>query len=329
MTREQVPVTPTHHLPVSLARITVPHARPTYSVGDFGALLLLEQTAPGLSILYKTYYIRHTTSLYETTGTATFYLCMPVNRALRCQQQGLSRLRIPEGQFNIFYANPVHTQYWFEKGRKYQVYELHYTAAMLEPLRAAFPIVDEFLLKTELAFSGQLGTTHTHITPEMLRLLEQICTCPFTGVIKDLYLHSLAARLLLLAVTRLSLVKTPAMDLKLQPYELSRLREAWEYLVQHLDQPGTLTELSQVVGLNSFKLKRGFKQLYGITIFEFLLEARMEKAKRLLRESDMSVHAVAISVGYRNISSFTVAFKKKYGILPSETQKIGRGAWPG
>lgn len=321
LTREQVPVAATQNIPAPFARLTVSEARPTYIEGDFGALLLLEQTAPGLSIIHKSYYIRQTTSLFEATDKATFYCCFPINKALRFQQQGLPKQRIPEGQFNIFYANPVHNQYWFEKGKKYVVCEVYCTAAMFEPLKAVFPMVNDFLLKATLGFSGQLGVEHAHITPEMLLVLRQMRDCTHTGFIREIYLHSLTTRLLLMAVTRLSLVKVPASEVKLQPYELTRLREAWDHLMQHLDQPGTMMDLAQVVGLNAFKLKRGFKQLYGITVFEFLLEARMEKAKRLLRETDMTVHAVALSVGYKNISSFTVAFKKKYSVLPSEAQK--------
>jgi AraC-like DNA-binding protein len=93
--------------------------------------------------------------------------------------------------------------------------------------------------------------------------------------------------------------------------------------LHNLDQPGTLLDLSHTIGLNDFKLKRGFKQLYGVTIFEFLIQARMEKARQLLQNADMTVHAVAIAVGYKNISSFTVAYKKKFGQLPSEVKNKG------
>lgn len=328
LTRDQEPVNFTQTIPAPLARYKVPHARPTYSAGDFGALLLHEQAVPGFTILHKSYFIRQATSMYEESDNAAFYICFPINRPLRFQLQGLPKQRIAEGQFNIFYANPVHNQYWFEKG-KYLIGELHCTPAMLDALKGYFPLVGDFLRKARLGFSCQLGLAAGHITPQMLQLWCQLRDCPYTGYTREVYLESIASQLLLLAVTRLSLIRTPANEVKLQPYEVTRLREAWEHMLQHLDQPGTVMELSQVVGLNDFKLKRGFKQLYGITLFEFLLEARMEKAKRLLRETDMTVHAVAISVGYKNISSFTVAFKKKYGVLPSEAQKRGPDTWPG
>lgn len=328
LTRDQAPVACTSAIPAPLARYHVPHARPCYYAGEFGALLLYEQTAPGLSILHKSYFIRQTTTLQETAGTSAFYLCFSITRALRFQPFNLPKVRIPEGQFNIFHVPAIQRQYWFEKGKKYMVCELYITAGMLEPLQTQFSQVSEFLLNARLGFSGQLGHTHAHLTPAMLQLLQQMKDCIYTGRVREEYLQALSARLLLLAVTQLTMVRSAAAEVKLQPYELSRLREAWEYLLQHLEQPGTVMELSHVVGLNDFKLKRGFKQLYGITVFEFVQEARMKKAKRLLHETEMSVHAVAISVGYKNISSFTVAFKKKYGALPSEVQRkvTGDGA---
>ncbi|WP_315817343.1 AraC family transcriptional regulator [Paraflavitalea speifideaquila] len=196
------------------------------------------------------------------------------------------------------------------------VYDIHFSRSHLEKLQSHFPYLAEFLIKTELGLPCQLSPVHAHITPDMMTILHNMHYCLYTGNLKSTYLEALLLRLLLMALTRLMMVKIPVNEVKLQPYELAKLREAWEYLLHHLDHPGTLMDLSYTIGLNDFKLKKGFKQLYGITIFEFLLEARMEKARRLLQETTMTVHAVAISVGYKNISSFTVAFKKNSASCP-------------
>lgn len=76
-------------------------------------------------------------------------------------------------------------------------------------------------------------------------------------------------------------------------------------------------ELAHKCGLNDFKLKSGFKQLYGNTVFGYLGNLRMEVALRLLKEQK-SVRLVAEEIGYKNPQHFTAAFKKKYGVLPSQ-----------
>jgi AraC-like DNA-binding protein len=328
MTREHTAIAYAPTIPSSLARFNVPGARELYATGDFGSLLFYEQAGRDFSLWYKCYFIKQSTHLNATTTAPLFQLCFSINRTLRFQQQGMGKTRLPEGQFNILYAPAVQNQTWFDKGKKYMVYDIHFSRSYLEKLQPHFPYLAEFLLKTELGLPCQLSPVHAHITPDMMAILHNMHYCLYTGELKSTYLEALLLRLLLKALTRLMLVKIPVNEVKLQPYELSKLREAWEYLLHHLDHPGTLMDLSHAIGLNDFKLKKGFKQLYGITIFEFLLEARMEKARRLLQENTMTVHAVAISVGYKNISSFTVAFKKKFNLLPSEVQGNDHGARP-
>lgn len=324
-TRDNIPIVYAPAIPPSLARLGVPGTRQQYATGEFGALAFYEQTGPGFSCWHKHYLIKQTTSLHASTDSPLFQWCLAVNRSFRFQQQGMGKIRLPEGQFNIFYSPSVQNQAWFEKGKKYLVYEIHFSRHYLEKLMPHFTLLAEFLLKAELGFSCLFSPVHAHITPDMLHILHHIFHCPYPPTAKKTYLEALFSRLLLHSLTRLSLVKIPVNEVKLQPYELAKLREAWDYLLHHIEHPRTVIDLSHAIGLNDFKLKKGFKQLYGITIFEFLLEARMEKARRLLIESDMTVHAIAIGVGYKNISSFTVAFKKKFGILPSELQRNSPG----
>lgn len=82
--------------------------------------------------------------------------------------------------------------------------------------------------------------------------------------------------------------------------------------------PPSLLELSRMVGLNDFKLKIGFKDHYGTTVFGYLRDMRMEHAMMLLLEGEANVTDAAARVGYANLSHFSEVFRKKYGINPSE-----------
>lgn len=329
LTRENTAIAYSPVIPPSLARHSIPGARELYATGNFGSLLFYEQAGADFGLWHRSYFIKQSTYLTAVADGPLFQMYFSVNRTLRFQQNGMGKMRLPEGQFNIMFAPAMQRQTWFEKGKKYMVYDIHFPRSYLEKLSPHFSLVEEFLLKAELGFACQLSPVHAHITPDMMMILQNMHYCHYKGEVKRMYLQALLSRLLLQALTRLTLVKVPVNEIKLQPYELSKLREAWEYLLHHIEHPGTVIDLSHTVGLNDFKLKKGFKQLYGVTIFEFLLEARMEKARRLLQETTMTVHAVAISVGYKNISSFTVAFKKKFGILPSELQRSDEAPLPG
>jgi AraC-like DNA-binding protein len=85
-----------------------------------------------------------------------------------------------------------------------------------------------------------------------------------------------------------------------------------------MESPPSIIELSRRVGLNDFKLKIGFKAIYGTTVYGLLRDERLEKARLLLEMNSMNVGEVAYSVGYSNPSHFANAFKKKFGINPGE-----------
>ncbi|QEM09682.1 helix-turn-helix transcriptional regulator [Mucilaginibacter rubeus] len=101
----------------------------------------------------------------------------------------------------------------------------------------------------------------------------------------------------------------------------TRLLEAKNIVEQNLKHPCSLAELSRKTGLNDFKLKKGFKTLFGHTVFGYLAERRMSLAHKLLKEG-CSVSEVAETVGYKNAHHFTAAFKKHFDMLPSKVSKL-------
>ena len=94
--------------------------------------------------------------------------------------------------------------------------------------------------------------------------------------------------------------------------------KAREILIQHIGEPITIKELSRKVAINECYLKKGFKEMFGTTIFDFYQSQRMEHAKYLLYEKGMSVTDVALLLGYSSISHFSTAFKKHTGLKPCE-----------
>ena len=93
---------------------------------------------------------------------------------------------------------------------------------------------------------------------------------------------------------------------------------AREILLQHIGEPLTIRELSRKVAINECYLKKGFKEMFGTTIFDFYQGQRMEHARYLLYEKGLSVTEVSLMLGYSSISHFSTAFKKHTGIKPCE-----------
>jgi AraC family transcriptional regulator len=97
-----------------------------------------------------------------------------------------------------------------------------------------------------------------------------------------------------------------------------KIIKAREILLQHIGEPLTIKHLSRKVAINECYLKKGFKELFGQTIFDFYQGQRMEHAKYLLYEKGLSVTDVSSLLGYSSISHFSTAFKKHTGLKPCE-----------
>lgn len=97
-----------------------------------------------------------------------------------------------------------------------------------------------------------------------------------------------------------------------------KITRAREILLQHIGEPVTIKELSRKAAINECYLKKGFKEMFGTTIFDFYQSQRMEHARYLLYEKGLSVTDVSLMLGYSSISHFSTAFKKHTGLKPCE-----------
>src|SRR5699024_12394524 len=92
------------------------------------------------------------------------------------------------------------------------------------------------------------------------------------------------------------------------PEEIKKLKKARDIVLNCLDHPYSIKELAQLVGLNEFQLKKGFRELYGITIFGFSRSQRMEQAARLMKMEGNNVSESASVIGFSSFSIFFFVF---------------------
>ncbi len=104
----------------------------------------------------------------------------------------------------------------------------------------------------------------------------------------------------------------------------AQLDHAREILLRRLDHPPSLVELSRMLHMNDCKLKRAFKAYHGQTVYEFVRGQRLERAFSLLERGGCNVSEAAFAVGYTNVSHFSEAFCRQFGVLPRALCKTGR-----
>ncbi|MDF0714660.1 AraC family transcriptional regulator [Muricauda sp. 334s03] len=156
------------------------------------------------------------------------------------------------------------------------------------------------------------------VSPATAVVLSQLMNYNLHPSIKKLYLKGKVYELISLYFN-----KTEDADLEQCPYladedNVRRIRMAKEIMISRMAEPPTLAELSQEVGLSLKKLKEGFKQIYGDSVFGFLFDYKMEYARKMLETGKHNVNEVGLKVGYSTASHFIASFKKKFGTTPKK-----------
>lgn len=159
-------------------------------------------------------------------------------------------------------------------------------------------------------------------TMAMQTALQQILNCPFDGITKKAYLESKVWELMALLIDQE--LEQPAVKRQPKPLEsddIELMHYAKEVLMARFSDPPSLMELARLVGINDCKLKAGFRQVFGTTVFGYLQDCRMERSRQLLDAGEMTVAEAAQAVGYANRSHFAISFRKRFGVNPGVYRK--------
>jgi AraC-like DNA-binding protein len=136
--------------------------------------------------------------------------------------------------------------------------------------------------------------------------------------VKPLYFKGKAYELLSLYFNRPHDVDTEQCPFLADEDNVAKLKRAKQIMIAHMAEPPSLQELADEINLPLNRLKEGFKQVYGDSVFSFLFHYKMEVARQLLATGTHNVNEVGLKVGYSTASHFIAAFKKKFGTTPKK-----------
>jgi AraC-like DNA-binding protein len=156
------------------------------------------------------------------------------------------------------------------------------------------------------------------ITLPLHSAIREILNCRRTGALKKMFLKAKSLEILALVAEAFEKSAHRKIRFCKTEYDRERLLFARDYLISHMDMPPTLGELARTAGINEFKLKNGFKEIFGTTVFGYLSDYRLEQVKFELTEGKKSATDVAFELGYSSLQHFSAAFKKKFGVAPTQ-----------
>ncbi|WP_161964221.1 helix-turn-helix domain-containing protein [Chitinophaga flava] len=164
---------------------------------------------------------------------------------------------------------------------------------------------------------------HAGISPQMLSVLSDIIYCKRTGYYKKLFLEARIMELFLLQTESLEERSGRGGCSFLCDFsaDVDKIYFVKEMIDKDPIADYSLIGLSKKAGLNTFKLKKGFKEIFGETVFGYIQELKMEKARRMLLDEGMQVNEVAYMLGYNSPNNFSTAFRKKFGLTPGKMKQ--------
>tara|TARA_R110002111_G_scaffold247742_1_gene310923 strand:+ start:288 stop:1142 length:855 start_codon:yes stop_codon:yes gene_type:complete len=152
------------------------------------------------------------------------------------------------------------------------------------------------------------------MTPEMQSIIDSLFNIQYVGKTKMMFFRSQITALLSHFFGQLASLKT----VTIKASEREKLNQAKNILLDNIDNPPSLSEISKQIGLNTFKLKKEFKEFFGVPVFKYLQNERLTLAHKMIRNQESTVQEAAWHVGYDSLSSFSNAFEKKFGYRPSQ-----------
>jgi AraC-like DNA-binding protein len=165
---------------------------------------------------------------------------------------------------------------------------------------------------------------HEPLSPAMRSLLAELKQPPGARGLLQLYYHTRTLELLYLLLEQLN-KRTGGPCKTIDPEHIARIFQAKTLLIRDLSEPPTIAALASAVLMSESQLKQSFREVFGVSIYQYFQQERLERARQLLSENNRTVKDVGYELGFTNIGHFSRLFERLYHIKPKKFQINRRG----
>ncbi|WP_167020455.1 AraC family transcriptional regulator [Chitinophaga sp. Cy-1792] len=192
---------------------------------------------------------------------------------------------------------------------------------MMALLSSYAPELESLAAKIDKGEPFVIHSPAAYFSPQLQHVLGQLWTMPVPPGLRRLHIETQVLQLFCLQCAALMAADHVVPPETLRSADRERLHHARTYLLEHLLCPPTLSELAGICGLNEFKLKKGFRLLFGQSVFGFVSNERLHTARQQILQGDHNISEIAYGLGYTHPQHFHRAFKKKFGMTPGALLK--------
>lgn len=299
----------------------VTESRVKYSF-PFGDAEMVQIAFSGIYIVYGDIAMKEARTLFfnmaEESDLVELHFTLSGSGSMYNESSG-NTYTFRENEYNMHYIPRFIGKSDYRKDEKYQFFEVHFIRKFFRELvQDSSPMLMDFAEQLYAGNLTELTTPNLPMTFAMHQCIREIMNCGQKGGMKLLFLQSKSIELLTLQAQAYEAYqeRPAAMTCKTE-HDKDRIHYAREYLLLHAGQPPSLSELARAAGLNEFKLKKGFKEIFNNSVFGYLNEYRLHGAREMLLSGQV-IKEVADHFGFSSVQHFSKAFRQKFGVPPGQ-----------
>lgn len=175
------------------------------------------------------------------------------------------------------------------------------------------PFIENIIASRDCILSSRWGSVDAKIQ----NIIDEIRLNPYVDKLKSIFLLAKSLELLVLCVDNYHKINQTTYQHVKTNTDKEKIVAARDFINERLSAPPSLSEIARSVGLNEFKLKNGFKEIFHSTVFGYLTERRLSRARQLLLDTQKTVAEVSAELGYSSPQHFNTQFRTKFGQTPN------------
>ncbi len=310
-------------LPGPLRQMQIPDSVCYGAAGSFGHVLFQRLDGDSIKLLYHTLYFTNDEQVTFHSHEPAIRLQIIIRNSYFYDSREFGPGVLHERGLSLQAFPSSYSVVRLRKQENYSHLSIFYTQEHFLPLLSSFPGLTDFLDKAEAGKVVRFNEHYCRADTMILSLVDSLLDCDYKDHLRKIYLESLAAEILLLSLLKITQT-APGTTISIGEEESAHIYQARELILQDMGKSFSIPALTKQMGLSLYKLNNGFKAIFGMGVTEFLLEARMARAHRVLMETNTPVSVVAENSGYSHHHAFELAFKKYFGYTPAFVQRSGK-----
>jgi len=310
-------------LPASMEALHIRGSLPFLFQGEAFRMLLQEFTGNGCTAWYNRFWAERETTIRARGDFPVLELRIGWTNELHGTWEKVPQSSLKPGEFNLTYTPHIDNTATFDRRKDYATVDIHIQRSILEEMGMTGATLVHFLEKVDKGQPAELSPHPQHCPSQMLDAVQFLLTNPYSIEAQPRFLDWTTRQILLMALEVMARPSHP-LSPSLTTRDIEGLHAVKQFITEAFPHWPGQTTLCRKAGLNEFKLKWGFKQLFHMTTYDFHLQLKFEEAKKMLLENKESIRAIAYQIGYDHHASFTQEFKKHFGYTPSWFQKHGQ-----